>query len=548
MWSIFHDRLLECIIIEITLNNSNKFIFGSVYRPGTNHPTLSQNNQFNQSLELIDSIISLCNEKKIPTFLFGDFNIDVLKYGQNNQASEYVDLLFSHGFLQTITKPTRCTNSTATLIDHCLTNSTNFNHNSSILTSLLSDHFPIIYRIKQLTKKLSPVFVEYRDLSDENISKFLNNFSNLTWEPFYNLNCAQMAYNEFSTNFFSLYDMHFPVIKKKFNPKYHKQDPWFTKGLLISRRTKLKLDKIASRSRKSNDIEKYKKYRNVYNKVVRSAKKAYYDVMFVNAQSDMKKTWSLIRCAINRKQKSKTGSISNLLSNGILLSNPKDIANEFNKFFVTTPLLISQTLPRSDTDYNEEQLNNPAFTFDGNPISEEEIFTALSLLSPKKFLDYNNVSLFFIKKCINRIVNQLKHVFNLSIISGVVPSQFKIAKVVLVFKNGDPRLPDNYRPIALISNFSKILEKIIHIRLYNYLDHFNIISPSQFGFRPAHSTIHPMILFNNYISKAFNEKNMLFLYFVTYVKRLIQLIMKYLLKNYTNLVSEIPLFHGSKII
>ncbi len=221
----------------------------------------------------------------------------------------------------------------------------------------------------------------------------------------------------------------------------------------------------------------------------------------------MKKTWGLIRSAINRKPKSKTCSVSNLFSNGTLINNPRDIANEFNNFFSNAPLLIAQNFSNPPVcNENEVPLNHPAFTFDGYPITEEEIFTALSLLSPKKSLDFNNISLFFIKKCINHIVNQLKHVFNLSISTGIIPSQFKIAKVVPIFKNGDPRIPDNYRPIALLSNFSKILEKIVSIRLFNYLEHHNLISPSQFGFRPAHSTIHPMILFNNFISKSFNEK------------------------------------------
>jgi hypothetical protein len=82
----------------------------------------------------------------------------------------------------------------------------------------------------------------------------------------------------------------------------------------------------------------------------------------------------------------------------------------------------------------------------------------------------------------------------------------KIAKVVPLFKNGDPLSMDNYRPISLLSSFSKILEKIVANRLCKYLETNNLLSDSQFGFRSGHSTIHPMTHFANHVSKALNEK------------------------------------------
>jgi retron-type reverse transcriptase len=90
--------------------------------------------------------------------------------------------------------------------------------------------------------------------------------------------------------------------------------------------------------------------------------------------------------------------------------------------------------------------------------------------------------------------------------SGVVPSQFKIAKVIPVYKSGDKTNPDNYRPISLLSSFSKILEKVVAIRLTSFLDCEKILSKFQFGFRKSHSTSHAMVLFMNSISQAINAK------------------------------------------
>jgi hypothetical protein len=91
--------------------------------------------------------------------------------------------------------------------------------------------------------------------------------------------------------------------------------------------------------------------------------------------------------------------------------------------------------------------------------------------------------------------------------TGVVPSQLKIAKIIPIFKSGDRTLMDNYRPISLLNNFSKILEKVVYLRLSEYAESNNIITSSQFGFRKNHSTIHPLIHFVNDVSSALNKKH-----------------------------------------
>ena len=65
---------------------------------------------------------------------------------------------------------------------------------------------------------------------------------------------------------------------------------------------------------------------------------------------------------------------------------------------------------------------------------------------------------------------------------------------------------DNYRPISLLSSFSKIIEKIVATRLTNFLDTNNLISNCQYGFRKNHSTLHPLVHFLNDVSSALDRK------------------------------------------
>jgi hypothetical protein len=150
--------------------------------------------------------------------------------------------------------------------------------------------------------------------------------------------------------------------------------------------------------------------------------------------------------------------------------------------------------------------NENIFSLSNNPATFSEIKEACDQLQSKTSLDFEGISLFFIKKVICAIATPILHVFRQSLCTGVVPSQFKIAKVVPVFKSGDKTIPDNYRPISLLSSFSKILEKVVSIRLTHFLEQENILSKFQFGFRKSHSTAHAMVHFLNNISNALNEK------------------------------------------
>ncbi|KAL1447498.1 hypothetical protein WDU94_003516 [Cyamophila willieti] len=96
---------------------------------------------------------------------------------------------------------------------------------------------------------------------------------------------------------------------------------------------------------------------------------------------------------------------------------------------------------------------------------------------------YDGISSITLKKIVGYITKPLKHVINLSLDNGIFPTCYKKSIVIPVFKKGNSRLLENYRPISVLCNFSKILEKCIKSRLDFYLDNNNLITSRQFGFR-----------------------------------------------------------------
>ena len=96
----------------------------------------------------------------------------------------------------------------------------------------------------------------------------------------------------------------------------------------------------------------------------------------------------------------------------------------------------------------------------------------------------------------------LTEVINLSFNQGEFLAVLKIAKVTPTFRKGDKLDVNNCRPISLISNISKIIEKLIHKRLNSFLEQSNIFYPFQFGFRDYHSTTHALIEITDQIKEA----------------------------------------------
>jgi hypothetical protein len=101
----------------------------------------------------------------------------------------------------------------------------------------------------------------------------------------------------------------------------------------------------------------------------------------------------------------------------------------------------------------------------------------------------------------------LAHICNLSLGQGIFPNQMKSAKIVPVHKSGDTQNCDNYRPIALLNTFSKILEKVAACRLVNHLEYHGIIDTHQFGFQRSRNTEQNLLQVVNFISNEINNGN-----------------------------------------
>ena len=123
-------------------------------------------------------------------------------------------------------------------------------------------------------------------------------------------------------------------------------------------------------------------------------------------------------------------------------------------------------------------------------IDEDAINKIIYNLPPKSSSGCDGISTKLLKVIAPVIIKPLTLLINQVLNTGTFPDKLKIAKVIPIFKKGDPSLFENYRPISLLPAISKVLEKIIALQLSSYFEKNKLLFDNQYGFRPKHSTEH----------------------------------------------------------
>ena len=99
------------------------------------------------------------------------------------------------------------------------------------------------------------------------------------------------------------------------------------------------------------------------------------------------------------------------------------------------------------------------------PVSEEDVIKIIHNLKPKSSCGFDEISVKLIKFANNELCKPITVIINQCLETGIFPDKLKIAKVIPLFKKGDPEQIDKYRPISILPAISKIIEKTIFIQL-----------------------------------------------------------------------------------
>ena len=402
-------------------------------------------------------------------------------------------------------KPTRITTHSATLIDHIYTNKKELTSTSGILITDLADHFGIFSIIEnKKIQKNEEATKTFRSLSPENILKFNELLQDTDFTLINETMDPEIAYQLFIELYLIAFDKAFPLKTIKILRKYSKRSSWMTSDLLKMSIERQKLFRRKLRTPSDENIHNYKNFTKTHNKLLKNARKSYFMNQLEESKFDIKKTWSILRIATNT-MKAKPSLPDFFTINNTKMYNKQEIANKFNHYFATIGSEMSKNVPATDIPYTQylKQPHKKSIYF--SPITYHDILDIVAKLKNKTSQGHDGISTKLVKSSITHIATPLTHIFNQSLCTGKVPDSLKIAKVIPIFKSGDSHSFNNYRPISILPAFSKILEKMVATKLVNFLESENLLYEHQYGFRPGHNTIQPIVQLLNHITNA-NDK------------------------------------------
>ena len=191
------------------------------------------------------------------------------------------------------------------------------------------------------------------------------------------------------------------------------------------------------------------------------------------------------------------------------------MANLFCKYFTNIGPNLASKIPASEKSHSSflpPKLVNSIFL---EVASEEEIIEICGTCRSGSAVGQDSISMNLIKDLdsIDKIIFPITGIINLSITSGIVPNQLKIARVIPLFKSGEQDIFTNYRPVSVLPAFSKILERVMYNRLLRFLNAFKILSDNQYGFRKHHPTAYALACLYDKISSAIENKEIYSWYF-----------------------------------
>ena len=429
-------------------------------------------------------------------FITGDFNLDTQKAAANQKI---INICQYFNLDQLIVEPTHFTENSSSILDLVFTT-----NKCNILSSGVGDpflehnirfHCPI-YFVLNFRKTVTPVLRRHIWLYDRgDYQAFSQNIIETNWESLKNNDIDIYASN--------ITDKISELAKKNIpnkTVKIRQSDPtWLTSEIKKMIRKRKRLYNKFKRSKSHSDFEKYKQTRNKTIAEIRKSKQLETDKLAAKLRNNdigPRDWWKTLKHFIKPE---KSTSLPSLYNDDTVFTEEIDKATLLNDFFVEqTNLDESNASLPPDVPVSENNLNY----ISTSPLEVESILKSLQL---GKATGPDAINNRILRELASPLSLPLSDLFNYSLSTGKVPLIWKEANVTPIFKKEDPSAVSNYRPISLLSAVGKVLEKVVHKHLFNYVRDHDILTAMQSGFIPGDSTVNQLTDIYNTFCKSLDE-------------------------------------------
>ena len=487
----------EIIFVEITVGVV-KIAVGVIYKspaiPYTVFAAIHEN-------------IAYISSKYEHYIILGDMNIDHLK--TESSPLKFFQSYFTEPFAlsQVVEEPTRICKTTVrttkTLIDLILVgNRENVKAHGVVDTPGISDHC-LIYMCYSLKKpKFKAKMVTKRDFRNFNEAKFKSDMEMAPWG-----NILAVDDDDIDNKVTIFENIHRDIIDKHAPFRTFRvtrpSSPWLNESIKNLMDTR---DKYKNKFNKDNSPateEIYKTLRNNVSQAIRQEKiKTFNDRINCKIKDSRQfhralKNFSVVESSNNENQ---CNIDPNVLNSSFVKNNNAKVDED----------LVSD-------EVNEilKKATRPAFSF--TEVSEQEIIKVVKSIKTNA-CGIDGISAYFLKLGIQHSVYAFTNIINSSIIHRKFPTQWKNALVKPIPKSNNPVCPTDYRPISLLSTFSKVVEKLMAKQMILYLKDTNYFDNLQSAYKPSHSTITALLNVTDDIYQCLEDSELVFLVLLDYSK------------------------------
>lgn len=464
----------HCEVACVQLKSLNLVVIG-VYRS-----PLGDLDLFFNSLERLFSFLSKYR-KTNKLVIGGDFNIDIMC---TNTRSEYFrNLLKSFDIYCTNFSPTRYN----ACLDNVATDLAQDNFTTEVTSLALSDHdgvclniFVTENEVESHQELAEPVFL--RPFSDDKLVLFLGRLQCVDWGFLNICSGADVNFDLFLDTFLELFYECFPLKQcrprpspKQSNLKKYKDIPWLSQSLIDMKKWVVLAYDLFKRNKTLENKARYASLRKGYRRALKEAKLEYNASKIESSSNKCQAAWKLIRTEMSSSRPRCTE-----------LS-----PDSFNDYFVDSVLQVRNDIgiPPASALQLLGDVQVPDSRFILSTVNETIVQNIVSRMKDSPSRDFYSISSRLVRSVIDYILAPLTFCINCSLAEGVFPARLRVSKTVPIHKKGDWSRPENFRPVAVVPIFSKILEAVVKSQLYEYFVSNNLFSSSQFGFRAGLSTI-----------------------------------------------------------
>ena len=490
---------IEGFFIEINVRKK-KWLVGCSYNPKTSSILTHLENLgrcLNKTLSTYDNFI-----------LLGDMNAEP----SNQILKDFCQLYSCKNLINDKTCFKNLQNPSC--IDLMITNRPKSFQSSVVLETGLSDfHKMTLTVMKVFYKKIKPNLVKYRNYKYFDNTNFMNDIENEISHVSHENEIIK--FDLFKNTVFRTFEKHAPLKKRYVRAN---QAPFINKNINKEIMTRSRLRNKFLKSKREVDRINFNRQRNLCVSLIRKEKKKYFSNINTRDITDNKNFWKTVKPFFTDKiqTKSKITLIEDniihqengddLISEEII-SDDKTVSEIFNNYFINiVPNLNIPTFFDVDSNFVEtiDPISNSIEKFSNHPsiirikeknqfqkgfsfskITYDDILNKIKNLDTAKTSQQTDIPTKVLKCNSEYFAKYFYSNINFCIENSEFPSDLKVADVIPVYKKKSKNSKDNYRPVSILSNISKIYEKAIYEQLQSYFK--DILSKHQCGFRKGYN-------------------------------------------------------------